>query len=387
MKKTSLLFLVFIGLATMANAQKGKVSSATNYLMTNDLTAAKEAIDEAIGNEKTSSWPKTYIVAAKIYSQLAKSGKDDQGVEKSAEYFKKAIALDKAGDAQGKGANKFSKEIKLAMLNPYTDPLYEYAANTFGEKKFDRSLAAFETILWANSTQDGYNEVNDTLTIYNAALAAFLASEFAKAETYFDKSITYKYGGPNTILFQHEVLKEMKDSAKIENNLKRGFELYPEDKGILTNLIQYYLTTQQNKAALEYLNTAIDKDPANPSFYYARGVLNESLNKEESVKDYEKSLEIDPKFFNSLYNLAVVYFNNGVSKVNDASGLRNDADYNKAIAESNDWFKKALPYMETAYEVSPKEPAVLESLKGLYYRFGMMDKYNEFSEKLNELKK
>ena len=55
----------------------------------------------------------------------------------------------------------------------------------------------------------------------------------------------------------------------------------------------------------------------------------------------------------------------------------------KAVAEKT--FKESLPFFEKAREIRPEEAAVLESLKTLYYRFEMMDQYNEVDAKLKTL--
>jgi hypothetical protein len=41
--------------------------------------------------------------------------------------------------------------------------------------------------------------------------------------------------------------------------------------------------------------------------------------------------------------------------------------------------------MEKAHKARPEDPSVLESLKGLYYRFEMNDKYDEVDVKLKEI--
>lgn len=384
MKKTCMLMIGLACIATAATAQKGKVSSATNYLMTKDYDGAKEAIDAALVNEKSANWPKTYIVASKVYATLAEQGKAEDGIEKSKEYLEKAIELDKTGEEGGKNAGKFAKEIQVSLLS-YMPILENYAISSFNNKNYNRSLVGFETYLWASSKQTNYSEVNDTLSMYNAALAAYLSENYNKAEEYFGKAIQYNYGGSKTVIYRHEALTFVKDSAKIEDNLKSGFLKYPTDQSILTTLIQYYLTSSQNDAALEYLNKAVEMDGTNPSFYYARGVLKESINIDEAIVDYNKSLELDPKFFNSLFNLGAVYYNKGVAKTSEASGLRDNKEFDKAMAEAESWFKQSLPYLEKAYEVSPNDPKVLDSLKGLYYRFDMQDKYNEVVAKLKEL--
>ncbi len=149
------------------------------------------------------------------------------------------------------------------------------------------------------------------------------------------------------------------------------------------------MTTKQNDNAFDYLNTAIAKDSTNPSFYYARGFINDNCKKfEKAVNDYNKCLELNSEFFSALYNLGVMYFNKGVEQVNDANSETDSKKYvaKKKVAEGI--FKEALPYLERALLLtsnnSDKE-RVLESLKTIYYRFNMMDKYCNVQDQLKSL--
>lgn len=372
-------------LVTGAFAQKGKVASAVNYEATGDLDAAKEAIDAAVSNEKSNEWPKTYIVAAKVYTALARDGKISSGYEKAVDFYKKAIELDQKGDAKGKGVNKFNKEIKLA-LTMFTNDLTNAAIDNFNKEDFEGALFDFESILWANKfSNSNYNEAADSVFIWNAALGAYNAKNWPKSELYLNKCIDFNYPGPDAVLLLNNVFNETQEKDKLVANLKKGLSVYPDNQTIITTLIQYYIQEQQNEEALEYLKSAIEQDPKNPSFYYAQGVLYESVDKEKSIESYKKSLELDPKFFNSLYNLGVVYYNQGVEATNKANDITDMKAFEKAKKDADDIFRLALPYMEKAYEVESSEPAVLESLKNLYYRFDMMDKYNEMKEKLDNL--
>ncbi len=46
-------------------------------------------------------------------------------------------------------------------------------------------------------------------------------------------------------------------------------------------------------------------------------------------------------------------------------------------------YAKALPYMEKAYELKPDDVYSMRSLKELYYRLKMTDKYNAVKAKLD----
>lgn len=385
MKRVALFILVMLGITT-AFAQKGKVSAASQYLTTNDLNKAKEAIDLAIEHEKSMNWPKTYIVAAKVYTEQYKSSKNIEDIKKAVEFYKKAIELDQKGDKKGKRKGKYKKEIKL-QLTFFKPDLTNAGIEGFNTEDFNAALYAFENVLYVNALPMFAEEETavDTAIVYNCALAAYNAKNWEKAEKYFDQSIDLNYGGGDAVLLLHQVFETTSDSVKMGENLKRGFEAYPDDNRILTQLIQYYLDSKQNEAALEYLNTAIEGDDTNATFYYARGVLYEKIDKEKAIADYKKSLELDGGYFNSLYNLGVIYYNKGVEQQNEANDKTTTKEYEAAAKIANDLWKTSLPYMEKAHEVNPEEIAVLETLKGLYYRFEMMDKYNNVKAKLEAI--
>ncbi len=380
------LFAILIFSISAVFAQKGKVSAATNYLDTNDLDAAQKAIEQALEHEKSNTWPKTYIVAAKVYTELSKAGKDADGIKKAVDFYKKAIELDQKGNEKGKGIGKYEKEIKL-QLTFFKPDLTNSGIEGFNTENFEQALFAFENVLYINGLPMFQEEAPgiDTAIVYNCALAAYNDKNWTKAEEYFNQSIDLGYGGGDAVLLLDQVFDAAGDSVKVADNLKRGFQKYPEDERILTTLIQYYLDAQQNDAALEYLNTAIEKDPENPSFYYARGVLYENIDKDEAIKNYEKCLEIDTQFFNALYNVGVIYYNKGVEQQNIANDKTTTKEFNAAMEVANEFWEKSLPYMEKAHEVQPEEAAVLETLKGLYYRFERMDKYNEVKAKLEAM--
>ena len=54
------------------------------------------------------------------------------------------------------------------------------------------------------------------------------------------------------------------------------------------------------------------------------------------------------------------------------------------MAKADDWFKKALPFMEKCLELEPDDRGTMESLKTLYYRINDLDKYNEMIDRLGE---
>ena len=65
--------------------------------------------------------------------------------------------------------------------------------------------------------------------------------------------------------------------------------------------------------------------------------------------------------------------------------ISDNKEYKKALDEMNEVFRQSLPYFEEAHRMNPEDRAYMQILKGLYYRFHMDAKYEEISEKLNNL--
>jgi len=382
-----ILCVAALAFATTTFAQKAKVNSAENMLILNKLDDAKKDIDEALANPKSEGLVKTYLVASRVYSKLAAEGKDEEGVAKGRAYLEKAVEIDQTPDKKG----KTGKEAKaIAKEYPqFSNNSVNYGVRCFNDKNFNGAKEGFINAVWANSFAEGYSEVNDSVLIYNAAIAAMQGEDFETAAVYFDKSVDADYDGPMSILRINYCFQQMKAPAdKIEANLKKGFVKYPDNKDVLTTLIQYYLTEQRNEEALAYLNEAIAKDPTNARYYFARGCLNEKINMDEAIKDYETAISKDDKLFNAYYNLAVVHYNKGVERVGDASNERDQKKYEAIMKEANSIFEKSLPYMEKAADTADtveNKKQCLETIKSIYYRLGKYDKSQEAVDRINAL--
>ena len=386
MNKVTLLAVAML-CTTATFAQKAKINSAENAYILGQTEQAIADIEAAMTNTKTEGMVKTYLVASRIFSKLAVEGKDNEGVVKGRQYLEKAYELDQVPDKKGR-TGKEAKAIAKEYAT-YSNNSVNYGVNCFNNKDFNGAKIAFINAVWANSHAEDYREVNDSVLIYNAAIAAMQAEDYETAAVYFDKSIDADYDGPMSVLRVNYCYQQLKtDNSKVEANLKKGFEKYPENKDVLMTLIQYYLTTQQNEAALIYLNEAIAKDAENPQLYFARGCLNEKIDVASAIADYQTALSKKPDLFNALYNIAVVYYNQGVEKVGEANNERDQKKYEAMMKEANSIFEKSLPYMEKAADNADNvdnKKQCLETVKNIYYRLGQYDKSQEAADKIHAL--
>ncbi len=391
MKKTIIL-LAFVFAVSGAFAQKGKVTSAQNLKDTGKLDKAFETIEETIDSsnpkaEKSIPWPKTWEVRGDIYQAIFQS--QDTNIKKlsadpltvALDSYKKALELDEK--------DKFGKTLKI-KLTLLTNDLTNQAVQAFQDEDYDKALKSFEQILDIQDVDivkaDNPNAI-DTVILFNTGLAAYNAKNYDKAIKYYSEAAKHGYNGARTYSLIASAYQLKGDTIGSLDVLKEGFNKYPTDNGVLTSMIQIYLDMDKTDDAMKYLEMAIEQDPTNTTYYFAQGTLYEKLKDEENaIKTYEKALEIDPTFFNAFYNLGALYYNKGVAQVDVAREVpaNENERYEAELKKADVWFEKSLPYMEKCNELQPDSPETLESLKNLYYRMKMMDKYNAVLEKLGQ---
>lgn len=392
MKKTIFLLTLVIFIASSAFAQKKLVRNAESLKTEGKLQEALETINKAIdpNNEKvdkTISLPETWIARGDILHAISKSTEPnikalvDDPLTMAIDAYKKAIELDTK--------NKKTNIIKIKLLE-FTNDLTNNAIDAFNIENYKKALVSFEQILDIQDISifkaDDPDFV-DTVVIFNAGLAAFNAGEFDKSIEFYKKSAEYGYNGARTYPLISSAYMAKKDTLGALDVLKEGFEKYPNDKSVLEGMIQIFIDLKKADEAMTYLQLAIDKDPEAARYRFAQGRLYEDLGDEaKAIATYLECLEIDPEFFNALYNLGAIYYNKGVEQFNVAGTIpaNENEKYEAEMAKADEWFKKALPYMIKCQELKPDDYGTLESLKTLYYRLNQLDKYNEIIEKLGQ---
>lgn len=389
MKRTSILLILLFAMFT-GFAQKGKVSSAQSLKDSGKLKEALETINQTIDpanekSKKTIDWPRTWEVRGEIYQAVFQS--EDQSVKNLAEdplsealkSYKKALELDEK--------DRYSKNVKIKLTLLIND-LTNQAVQGFNNENYEQALKSFEQILDVQNIDiikaDNPDAV-DTVIIFNTALAAYNAEQYEKAIKYYQKAADYGYNGARTYSLLANTYQLKKDTLAALDVLKEGFEKYPEDNTVLTSMIQIYLDLDKTEEAMKYLDMAIDRDPNNATFRFAKGTLHEKLGEEEeAIEAYSNAIDVDETYFDAYYNLGALYYNKGVKQIEVANAVpaNENEKYQEELKKADKWFKEALPYMEKCYSLNPDHAMTLESLKNLYYRLKMMDKYNEILERL-----
>ncbi|GHT12280.1 hypothetical protein AGMMS4956_06650 [Bacteroidia bacterium] len=241
--------------------------------------------------------------------------------------------------------------------------------------------------------------VVDTLMIYYSAYLSQYQdiADYDNAIKYFNLCLQHNYfdgGNGNVYALLAEAYASQKDTEQQRNMLLTGFEKFPTSKEILVALINLYLSSGEDPIKIiDLLKAAEGNDPTNASLHFVEGTLYEKLEKmDDAIRSYEKSVEIDPLYFNGYYNLAVLYNNKGVEYITESTKIKNwkDPKIKELQNLANEQYKKSLEIFLKAHEVDPKEKFTIDNIKNIYYRFSdeqpeMMKGYEEFKAKSDAL--
>ena len=448
MKKITVLFITIFLAFSSVFSQPAKVTSAWNYLKNQQYDKAKENIEEAIKNEKTMALAKTWFFRGNIYlniyllnhtsnkgisegmtkeTVLKKMRKpvatrtiqvDNENMEqiefKDDEDYKLFVnfknnevyswskegpftaldsgALEIAYDSYQK-AIELDKEISDTYIVPMSPMIGLYIIGQqhfnegvifFNEKKFSDALYAFEKSAKINEIFG----IKDTLATYYAANSAVLAKQNNKAKKYYSKLISLDYRSPEIYSQLANIYRDESDTLKALKTITLGRKRFPDDFSIFITETNIYISTGQIQKAQENLTLAVKKDSTNKVIYYNIGANYDFMhNIEQAEKAYLKAISLDSVYFAAIYNLGAMLYNNGVELIKQADTIPpGNNNYDKILAEGNNYFNKAKPYLERANEIQPNDIETLTSLRSIYTRLKMMDKLKEINQKLTNIK-
>ena len=283
-------------------------------------------------------------------------------------------------DAEGKETKDIKEALATLKLAFETEAVIAYNL-----KDYTRAYNNFSQILDVNKLPLMEN-MQDTIIMYNTGRAAYEMQNYDEAIRLLSDVKKLGFDDPFMYIFLKNSYLAKGDTLTGAGFLTEGFKKYPENQSLLIELINYHLISQQTNEALELLSIARRDDPTNVSYIFAEGTLHDRMGSFETARStYLKCLEIDPAFYNAVYNLGVLHYNKAVKMYEEMVNISDNDTYEKARIEADDMFRAAIPYMEKAHEIDLKNREPLETLKTLYYRLQMNDKYEEVNDMLKTM--
>jgi tetratricopeptide (TPR) repeat protein len=397
MKK--LILLGFIALSTVTYAQKNNTTNAAmeykhymENMMKGDVEAAlislKEAknyIDKSAVHETTVNDPKTLMYKGFIYMEYPQTAMmagdkiDTNQVETMFNDGIEALKLSQEKDTKGKYEGKIESYAKQKQIG-----LFNMGMDAYEKGNFEQAMAGFGgSALYADILG-----ITDSNAYFNAGLCAYKSKDWKNTQEYFEKCIEIKHRIPDCSAYLSDAYTQQKNYEEGEKFYKEALKNNPGNKDLMIALINVYLPQGKKDEAGKVLTDAIALDPENKELHYVVGTVYEGQeNYEKAAESYKKVIEIDPEYTNAYLGLGAVYFNIAAeynNKINELMPGDPKEDEYKAKMKEN--FEKSLPYLEKADQLNPNDKDILNSLKQVYYKLEMIDKYKETKAKLDALK-
>ena len=381
MKKVFLL-IAAVCISLGAFSQKGKVTAALSYIDQNMLDKAKESLDQAFTDEKSKDWFNTYFAKGKLCQAIYTADNPKYNSYYADPLEEAYAAYEKAMELDPKGGIK-KKIITTSVLNTLANSLYNQGSKRFEAKDYEGALKSFSTQI--KIAEDPiFVGALDTGMYYNAGLAAVNASKYNEAVTYFQKCADLKYLGITPYYQMYQCYMNLGDTTKAESFLLDLPSKFPGDKTVTLQLIDLYIKSNKYDEAFKYIKVAKETDPNNYSLYFASGIMFLNQNRfDEAISELSKAVELKGDVYDLQYAMGVAYINKAAAMFVKANDIMDVTKYTAAIDEANAVYAKALPFMEKALELKPDDVFAMRSLKELYYRLKMTDKYNAIKAKLD----
>jgi hypothetical protein len=433
--KIKFLIAGLLGMAsTTAFAQKYELGQAKEkfekYLMLSKVAAtygeadknlveAKNYIDKASANAKTSALPQTYAIKAALYATYAMR---DTVEAKTLPLFTTANeALLKAKELDVAGENK-------ELISEATRNLSQYQLNkgvtTFQAKNYDLAYKAF----------DAYRQLSpkDTIAIYYSGLAAIAGKNPANAVKAYTDLLPLEFSKKESIYLDLSSLYlfDLKDTVNALKTVAAGIEKFPNSSELRKREIEISLQTGKAQEVLGKIEAAIANDPKNKNLYYYAGLtyttfgnsasvemdkLKSTAGKELKVSQlpaflakldpiqakkldnmtkaadmYKKALELDAAYYEANLNLGYALLAPAIDYYNYANNYlppTKQKEYNAMIAKSAAQAEAAKPYLVKATELKPNSADAWRNLKNYYLTTKNTAEANNIQKKIDELPK
>jgi tetratricopeptide (TPR) repeat protein len=391
--KKSILSLIMLSFFFVAMAQKSEVTAAKNNyalfeigLQTKSpikkqletLELAKANTDKAILNEKSKDMPELWAYRGVIYSSIAVTDTlNKSNAEAAFKTAQEAILKAKSLDTK----SEFKQQIENAEKN-LAIMMQNKGVAAFAKKDYKEAYNSFKFISEVMPT--------DTLFSMYTAIAANSAQLYDEAIKYYAKTIELNPKNPSLYQELGRVYLVKSDTAAALKVIEAGRAAHPEYMGLVYDELNIYLNKGEASKQIAKIENAIAKDPKNKTLLFVAGVAYSAAKQRDKAEaSYKKALELDPNYADAIYNLAIIYIDRGNNYIIEANKLPNnkasEAKYNDLKKKFETELSNAIPLLEKARELNPKDVNTLTTLREVYVKTNKLEKAAEIKKAIEQL--
>jgi tetratricopeptide (TPR) repeat protein len=394
MRKTAVILMMILLTTSTVFAQRSEVRRANRNLSRGVLDEAKTNIENAIKDESTKNDPATWVLKSKIFMEISVSENPEYKnlAENPLDIAQDAIKTAKELDKDNR--NLLDIQQTLLVLSEF---YYNAGAIAYNDKQYLQASHKFENAFEIGKSFGAL----DTATLYNAGLAAEVGRDLDRAINIYTRVAEMDYDQPFLYSSLASIETERKNYDEATKWITIGREKYPDNLDLIFSEANVYLSSGNIPEARRVLQLAIDKDPDNANLHYAFAVNYDQMSRDttftksdreyalnESIKSYQKAIELNPNYFDAIYNLGALHFNEGIRLFVEAEEqLRKDMnfrEYEKKEERVKAKWLEAQPYLEKSFQMiqedDPNMEIVLRSLRELYLRTNQEEKFAEVNE-------
>lgn len=381
-------------LAVPVFAQPAKVTTAWNHLRYQEYEKARDAINEAVKNEKTMNEAKTWFYRAQAYRGIAESEelskKDPNAAIEAFKSLKKVTEL----DADKEFADQVQAEYYALSI-----PLYNSASNAYNAGESDKSQygKAYETFMayqeaeslmgekYKQALHNMLKENNvDPMNVQQLiGSAAQLSGNMEKAIQYYQDLVDKGFNASGVYVALAGLHREKGDTATALAILEKGMTAADDKKDIVNSKLDILVKQHKHQEVIDLGKQALTLDPENVNIYIAMGnAYYEMQMPVEAENLFAQALAKAPEDFNTNFSLGMALFEQGRLKYNASLEEKSATKATKLEEEYTAAFTKAIPYMEKAHSKKSDDKEVIQILAELYGKTGNYAKAKEYSDKL-----
>ncbi|WP_285058314.1 tetratricopeptide repeat protein [Pedobacter ginsengisoli] len=347
--KKILLSILFVGVASLANAQKSEVNAAKNawILISNSGTKTlPESLkmlndglahtDKAIADEKTSKSAEAWTYRALFASRTAQIDSLDLANSKA----KQKIAEEAITKAKSLNPKEEEKKFLEDASGFIEDAVRNRGVFAYKKKDFATALESFNEYTARNP--------KDTNMFVNAALMAKQLKNYPEVARNYKAAIALNY--PDAALLYKDLiniyLSEVKDSTTAIAIIQEASAKYPNDNDLLGMETNYWLKKGDATKSQEMIKKLIEKNPDNPDYQIAMGdIFFKQANDFQDARN-ELATELEAN----------------KTKVD----VKKKKEFDDLGTKMKGILDQAIPYYKAAAELDKKSGYALDKLRSIY---------------------
>ena len=373
-----MILLAVLLTANVMMAQKKDRTDAYMYNKNGQYAKAMASIEKCVNHEqfagmKPNDQAQAWLYRAAIYQNIIQSG--DEALIAQAPNALEIVYESLMNCMKNPEYLNDNKQEIYQRVGNVMNTYYTKGADDYNTGKFAEAAPMFKKA-YDIAKSLGSSDANDMLNF--AATSALRAEDYATALGYFNELKNNGVDGVDVYKHLAACYNGMGDSENAMAMINAGLEKDPSDASLIVEKVNAYMKEGKSVEAVEDINKLLALDPQNAQLLFVLGTIyGDENNKdvydtEKAKKYYEDAIEINPDYYDAIYNLGALYItmSNKLKTEANELPLNKVKEYNDLVKQAEDLVRTGLPYVKKAYETQPT-PEVKNVLKTMYVQLKM----------------